>query len=278
LTAATQKALPKGSGEGKARSYWVRRVAGRAAIVVLAAFVVTEIAVAASRPTGWDYELYMDATRRWLAGGAFYPAAQVAGPYQLGWGAVLYPPQMLAVFVPFAFLPPLLWYVIPIAVTLAVIAWHRPSTAAIVAMLALPSLFPMSFFVYLGGTPTIWIVAFLALATRWPAVGALVLLKPSLAPFALLGVRRRRWWLAAGVTTIAGLALLPLTLEWLETIANARGPLSGPLYSLENVPVLLVPLVARIGQRRQVMAQMRAAPLEPEPGSSVPMTSPPVGA
>jgi hypothetical protein len=34
----------------------------------------------------------MDATRRWLGGGPFYLPEQVAGPYFLDWGAILYPP------------------------------------------------------------------------------------------------------------------------------------------------------------------------------------------
>ena len=40
---------------------------------------------------GADYQLYMDATARWLSGGPFYEPAQLAGPYPITHGAILYP-------------------------------------------------------------------------------------------------------------------------------------------------------------------------------------------
>ncbi len=54
---------------------------------------------------GTDYRTYMDATRVWLPGGSFYPAYELAGPYQIELGAVLYPPVALLLFVPFTVLP-----------------------------------------------------------------------------------------------------------------------------------------------------------------------------
>src|SRR5450759_88660 len=49
---------------------------------------------------GVDYRLYMDAARRWLDGGGFYLPFQVAGPYPVLLGDVMYPPNALFLFVP----------------------------------------------------------------------------------------------------------------------------------------------------------------------------------
>ena len=48
---------------------------------------------------GIDYTLYMDATRRWLAGGSFFEPYQLAGPYPLQMGDVLYRADALPLFV-----------------------------------------------------------------------------------------------------------------------------------------------------------------------------------
>ncbi|HLY13792.1 MAG TPA: hypothetical protein VKR24_05540, partial [Candidatus Limnocylindrales bacterium] len=47
---------------------------------------------------GVDYRLYMDATTRWLHGGSYFDAYQLAGPYQISAGDILYPPFTLLLF------------------------------------------------------------------------------------------------------------------------------------------------------------------------------------
>jgi hypothetical protein len=195
---------------------------------------------------GVDHDIYMDATKRWLAGGSFYPEPQLAGPFAVRLGAVLYPPQMLVLFVPFCFLPGIVWVVVPTAITLAVVAAHRPALWAWTVIAGLLAAFPYSFLVYVSGTPTIWIVAFAALGTLWGAAYALVWCKPTLLPFALLGLRERRWWLLSAAVAVTGVLMLPLTLDWATTVVNSRG--AGLLYSLENVPVLAIPIVAWLGR------------------------------
>jgi hypothetical protein len=228
----------------------------RVGVVVVGMAVAWILFGAIAAPTfmGRDYGLYMDATRRWLGGGSFYLPITLAGPYSMDWGQILYPPQALALFVPFAVLPAWLsgplWVLIPSAVTLFVIASHRPRAWAWAAILVLLLLSPSSVWTYLSGTPTIWIVAFVAAATRWPVASALVWIKPSLAPFALLGMRRRPWWLVTAVLAVAGLAMWPLLVDWVNVVANARGSNSGLWYSLENVPLLTVPILAWVGRTR----------------------------
>jgi hypothetical protein len=71
-----------------------------------AAAIVSELLVGFgqlgwSRYVGDDYRIYMDATNRWLAGGSYFLSRQLAGPYQLEMGDVMYPPVALWLFAPF---------------------------------------------------------------------------------------------------------------------------------------------------------------------------------
>ncbi len=55
------------------------------------------------QPVGVDFQLYREVTMRWLGGGPFYQPYQLAGPYPISAGDVLYPPVALWLFVPFSF-------------------------------------------------------------------------------------------------------------------------------------------------------------------------------
>lgn len=209
---------------------------------------------------GSDYRLYMETTRNWLEGGSFYPHAQTTGPYVLEWGAILYPPQLLVLFIPFSALPPLLWWLIPSLILLGTVAAYRPSAWTAGAILACLALWPLGAMTWWSGTPTIWFVALMALATRWPTLSALLLAKPTLLPFALLGARSRAWWIVAGVV-IASAGLMPgLTWEWGRSLFHARGPMASLLYSLENVPLMVIPLIAWAGRRAPAPSAERQAP------------------
>jgi hypothetical protein len=43
------------------------------------------------------------------------------------------------------------------------------------------------------------------------------------------------------------LAFLPLWRDWIVTISNARGPDATPLYSIHDLPLLAIPLIAALG-------------------------------
>jgi len=75
-----------------------------------------------------------------------------------------------------------------------------------------------------------------------------VLLKPSLAPFALFGIRRRSWWLGAAVLAVLCLPFGAMWLDWLTTLRNSQG--GGLLYSSLEAFLLLLPLAAWWGRTR----------------------------
>jgi hypothetical protein len=192
---------------------------------------------------GVDYTFYMDATRRFLGGGPFYETWQLTGAYGRDTWPVLYPPQAIVLFAPFTLLPPILWWAIPMATVVAVVAWHRPAPL-VWPLLALCLWWPETTIKTLAGNPILWAAAAVALGTiwRWPA--ALALIKPSLFPLTLIGARDRRWWLLAGVGALPFAWMLP---EYARVVSNFQGGLA---YSIQEVPILLIPVVAWMGSTR----------------------------
>jgi hypothetical protein len=224
------------------------------------------VIASALRPgvVGGDLHSYQEATHSWLAGEGFYRARQLAGPYQIV-GAelqrvgadVLYPPTLLWLLVPFLVLPEALWWVVPGAM----FGWGlwrlRPSIWGWLGVVVLLGL-PPSLSILLYGNPVIWIVALTTLGLAYGWGGAFVLLKPSLLPFALLGITGRRWWLVAGLLMALTLPLLPLLLEYPRVLLDSRG--GGLFYSLRDVPLLLVPLVAWLSSRTRNSSSSQLLP------------------
>lgn len=200
---------------------------------------------------GVDHGIYQQAAQRWLGGGFFYYPEQVAGPYEIIQGHVLYPPYALPWLVPGAYLPDVLWWGIPLIVIPAVVVHHRPPLWSWPLIGMLTSMFP-SVEIIASGNPGIWIAMFVAIGTIWRPAFALVLLKPSLFLFALPGIRSRGWWIIAISLAIVSLVLLPLTFDYVHVVLNAHGPNASIFYSLRDVPLMLVPLVAWAGARRPV--------------------------
>jgi hypothetical protein len=194
---------------------------------------------------GVDYRLYTDAARRWFEGGMFYPADQFTGPFVDDGKRILYPPTALLLFVPFAFLPPVLWWAIPAAVAVWQMARFRPSPVVwpFLAMCVAWSPTPLTIAV---GNPVILFVALFTLGTvyGWPA--ALIVLKPAVAPFALWGIRRRSWWLALGVVGIVSLPFGAMWLEWLTVLLNSQ--VGGVLHSTQQFPLFFFPLMVWAGR------------------------------
>ena len=123
-------------------------------------------------------------------------------------------PRRRLLFVPFVFLPALVWWAIPLGITLAVLIHLRPSIVVWPLMAACLGWQPAHIHI-VSGNPVIWAMAAVALGTvyKWPSVFALI--KPSLFVFALFGVRNRAWWFSLGLfallcvpfaTHVAGLA------------------------------------------------------------------------
>jgi hypothetical protein len=203
------------------------------------------------QPVGVDFVLYREAAARWLAGGPFYQPYQLAGPYEIQAGDILYPPVGLWLFVPFAWLPePLaaaLWWTAPLAITAWAVRRLRPAPASW-PLIALCVAWPTTLLKTWTGNPVIWAMAAMALGAvyAWPSVFALV--KPSLFPFALFGANRRSWWLALAGFVLLSLPFGTLWVDWVGSVVNSRG--GGVLYSSLEVPMLLLPLVAWAGRTR----------------------------
>lgn len=234
----------------------ILRVAGKplalALTLAFTAFGVAEgmfLAANVARPeitVGLDYRLYLGLAQQWLTTGTFYLPHQVVGPYSITFGDAMYPPTLLYLLVPFLYLHPVLWWGIP----LAIIGWNvRGAPWWAWPLLSALLVYPRTWAMLLYGTPTLWMLA--AIACGW---SALALVKPTLAPVALLGVRDRRWWV-----TVAALVILTLPLPWMDYIkamAHARNEF-GLLYPLGELPIALVLFVvcrAAAAERRQTDA------------------------
>ncbi|MEW5991521.1 MAG: hypothetical protein AB1736_09295 [Chloroflexota bacterium] len=200
---------------------------------------------------GTDWAFYVIQARRFLDGGGFYEPFQVAGAYAVESGvANLYPPPALLLFLPFAFLPGPLWWLLSIGSIAAVVVAFRPAPWSwpIIAVLCLA---PRSIQIVLWGNTTLWATAFVALGLRfaWPSI--LVLIKPYFAPLALIGIRHRSWWLAAAAFAVANLVLLPVWADYLVAWRNAGSTWPSLSYSPGDVVMLAIPLVAWLARRTE---------------------------
>lgn len=197
---------------------------------------------AIDRLAGLDYRNYAEATHTWLNGGSWYLDRQLHGPYEVVPGDVLYPPVWLLLFVPAAIAPWPLWWILPAAM----VAWGlwklRPSALGWATMAAFLA-WPPTAVHLLTGNPGIWLVGALAMAMlyRWPAV--VLLTKVTIAPLGLWGVRDRRWWVALAGLVVASLLFLPMWPTYVQVLLDAKHP-SGIFYSAQDLPMLMIPLVA----------------------------------
>jgi hypothetical protein len=166
--------------------------------------------IASQDAVGTDHTFYREVGQRWLDTGVYYLPHQLAGPYQVQADVdVLYPPLALLLFVPLVWLPFPLWWIVPGVVVgltlwkLRPVLWTWPIMAALFA-------WPRGVSNLIYGNSDMWIATFICggLLIAWPAV--LVVIKPSVIPFALIGSRRRSWWIAAGGLAILSLFMIQL--------------------------------------------------------------------
>lgn len=202
---------------------------------------------------GLDRTIYREAALRVLFGGSWFYPEQVAGqPYEVVAGHVLYPPAAMLWLLPAALLPDVLWWAIPLAIITTMVVHHRPTPwgwAAIAGCLA----YPASSQLVVAGNPGLWMAAAMAVATVWRPAAGFILFKPSLFLFALYGMRHRGWWVIVAAGATVSLLTLPAQVEWIAAIVNARGFSSGPLYSLRDVGLMLIPVVAFLTRTNRVV-------------------------
>jgi hypothetical protein len=222
------------------------------ATVLLPVLFVLAIPDPLDQPFGKDALLYRDAAGRWLAGGPFYEPRQLAGPYEVVHGDILYPPVGLWLFAPLAILPLVpafvLWWGIPFAVTAWAVHRVRP-TPLVWPLIALCLAWPTTPLKVWTGNPVIWCVAAMAVSIVWRGGAPFALLKPSLFPFALFGIGGRAWWIGMAIFVALCVPFGAMWADWLTTVVNARG--AGLLYSALEAPMLALPLVAWLGRRRE---------------------------
>lgn len=197
---------------------------------------------------GGDRATYMAATQRWLATGHFYDPRQLSGPYAIWDQAILYPPIALLLFVPLSVLPAVVWWAVPVLVVAGVVVWHRPAPWGW-PLIALCLCWHTTLDIIYVGNPVLWIAAGVALGTvyGWPALA--VAMKPTLAPFVLVGIRRRSWWVCATILALIALAFGTMWIDWWHAATDIYGWRVGPLYSAADVPLLLAPVVAWASRR-----------------------------
>jgi hypothetical protein len=199
---------------------------------------------------GLDLGIYVDRASDFVAGRGFYLPRQLDGPYHVEIGDSLYPPPMLIVFLPFLVVPHVFWWLIPMSVIVLAIAHHRPGALAW-AVIGLLIVSDGTLLSVVKGNPALWVAAALALGTVWPPATAFVLMKPSVLPLALIGMRHPRWWRVFGAMTIVSILFLPLWLDYAQVIQNSD---LGVDYSFHEVPFLMIPVVAWIGGRYSPLA------------------------
>jgi hypothetical protein len=238
------------SGPAPRRAALVGRIVALCASVIVVMFLVIEIPPIArdfaAHPgsVGGDFTLYLDRTRAFLAGQGFYLERQLHGSYQWAVGDALYPPTAMLLFAPFLVLPAILWWALPIAIVGWVVWHHRPRPWAW-PLILLCVAWPFTVTSVGFGNPVMWVSAFAALGTVYGWAAVLVLLKPSLAPFALIGIRTRRWWIALAIFGLVSLAFLPL---WIEYVAVLRDGHLSIDYSLHDIPITMIGVVAWIAK------------------------------
>jgi hypothetical protein len=207
---------------------------------------------------GLDFDHYVAATRRWLELGTPYVPSEVAGRFEFGDLTFLHPPISLALVAPFVVLPPLLFWLVPLLGTACIVATWQPARWTWPIM-ALQLNWPRFGGALIVGNTDLWVVFFIAAGLRygWPVL--LLVVKPSIAPFAIVdfvallradAVPVRRWREIAAVAAILVLGAAPFGRLWLEWLSVVRNSPADPLYSIAAIPWLTIPVVAWMGRRR----------------------------
>ena len=229
------------------RPVWVGLTIVLVALAVLETVFLYRV-IDAQHAIGTDLDYYQLIAQRWLDTGVWYTDRQLTGPYEVQTLVDnLYPPHALYLFVPFLFLPDILWWIIPLGVVAYVVWWCRP-VAWMWPILALILLFPKTPNQILYGNTDMWVAAAIAGGVRWAWPSVLVTFKPSLAFFAVIGIRARSWWIAAGVLVLVSLPFLPLWLDYPTVMGNSSAKF---WYSFGNLPFFVMPIVAFLGSSRR---------------------------
>jgi hypothetical protein len=198
---------------------------------------------------GEDFRFFVGAAQRFVDGQGFYRAHQLAGPYTMTIAVdTFYPPTALFLFVPFLVLPAVLWWAIPLGI-IGYTVWRWRPAMWTWPVVAFALWWPRDMSMVIWGNTGMWIAALVAAGLMWGWAGPLVLFKPTFAPFALAGVPRRAWWAGVGLALVAWAVTLPLWPDYVTAMMNGSG-LSPIPYTLPDLPLIFLPVVAWAGRRR----------------------------
>jgi hypothetical protein len=188
---------------------------------------------------GGDLRIVSDAAVRLFAGDQYYLSRQLVGPHPHGPTDILYPPIASWFFLPFRWLGMAgflaLWVGVIVWAVRRAAPWTWPLIALCIAWPATPLALN-------AGNPSALVAVGVALAMRWPGFGPLALLKPTMAPFGLPGIRSRWWWATAALLVIGSLPFLADTLIYPQVLLWTQHE-SGFLYSLWHWPLAIIPLL-----------------------------------
>lgn len=190
---------------------------------------------------------------RWSTTGSMYLDRQLTGPYaarefdpDLTTLPSLYPPPAILLFAPFAVLPSFLWWLVPLAVICWSVARSRPRPLVWPLLVAV-LVWPNTSAAVIAGNTAMWVTAAVAggIHLGWPAVA--IAMKPSFAPFAIAGLLTRPRAFAAALLVLAGVSLLFLD-QWPRYVSATLNADVGPFYSIEDLPLVALPLIAWLGR------------------------------
>ena len=223
-------------------------------LAVLSAALLFQIVDGNKVGIGVDFHQYLDHVARWQATGQLYLPRQLDGPTTVMDGDPLYPPTVLWLLLPFHVLPEFVWWLVPLPIIAVTLIRLRPAPWTW-PLLGIVALWPRTPALIYYGNPGMWMVAFICIALWRSWGGPLVLLKPSLAPFALLGFGRRSWWISLAIVLATSIPFGALWLDYLTVLGNSHVPLT---YSLLDLPLTLAPVLAFVGRRRNLDGTARA--------------------
>ena len=230
-------------------------------LALMSGFLLFQIVYGNRVGIGVDFHQYLDHVARWQSTGQLYLPRQLAGPTTVMDGDPLYPPTVLWLLLPFTVLPEPIWWLIPTAIIAVALVRLRPAPWTW-PLLAIVALWPRTPALFFYGNPGMWMVAFICLALWRAWAGPLILLKPSLAPFALLGFGRRSWFIALAIVVAASIPFGRLWLDYVTVLQNSGVPLT---YSLLDLPLALAPVIAFLGRRRELDGSLRVRAKGPGP-------------
>lgn len=221
----------------------------------VAEFVIIWRASADLGTIGEDFNFYVGLARRWLETGVLYGERQLTGaPYHVEINVDnLYPPPAILLFAAFLVLPWFGWYVIPLGLLALAVIRARPEPWTF-PLIALCVLWPRTLGSLVAGNSDLWSAGFVAAGVLWGWPSVLGLFKPAFAPIALIGIRRRSWWIALAAGGVVSLLFLPYWPQYLTAASNWDLPITR---SLANIPILLIPIIAWVGRRRAALPYSR---------------------